>query len=526
MLHAHIPFCRKSGVWPAGEEWLFEAMHETYIPLLSVFRKFQRDHLKPRIMVGIVPILAEQLADRYMNDRFCAYMEDKILRAEQDIARFTNLNDPRKNIAIYYRDLFHQTYYSYKSDFFRNILGSFKWFQEEGVIDLLTSGATHGFLPLLENESAIFSQIHLGITTYEKHFGRKPRGFWLPECAYRPERAKIKGKGNMRPLDEWLADEKIQYFFVENVGIERAQFVDNPHHEQNPTTYRGYKLESGVCVFGRNTPTGKQVWSPDGGYPGDPYYREFHIKDNESGLQYLRITRSDPKQIYDPQKAVERANLHADHFIGLITEHLQKMEKFIPECPPIIMAPFDCELYGHWWHEGPTWIDAVYRRIKQQSFVQPLVLEEYIHQYSDTFATIRMQSSTWGENSDFTVWNSPEHNWLWPYINAACYDVEAVLSKINPNTTLLPSRHQRILRQLCRELLLLEGSDWPFLLFTKQAKEYANQRFHSHHQRFNKLLWAAKNLDDSIRINDQDLAEMEAIDNPWADLDPSLFVSK
>ena len=94
MLHSHIPYCRKSGVWPAGEEWLFEAMNETYIPLLSILREFQQHGKKPRIMIGIVPILAEQLKDRYMRDRFCEYMEDKIRRAQMDIRRFEGVCSP------------------------------------------------------------------------------------------------------------------------------------------------------------------------------------------------------------------------------------------------------------------------------------------------------------------------------------------------------------------------------------------------------------------------------------------------
>nr|MDO8111694.1 glycoside hydrolase family 57 protein [Candidatus Sigynarchaeota archaeon] len=522
MLHSHIPFCRRSGIWPAGEEWLFEAMNETYLPLLSIFRQFQRENLKPRVMVGIVPVLAEQLADAYMNDRFCEYMEDKIRRAQRDCDRFSR-DEAKQAVARYYLASFQRTFDDYKSLFFRNIINSFKWLQEEGIIDVLTSAATHGFLPLLEHDSAVYSQIHVGVKSYEKYFGCKPRGFWLPECAYRPREWSKRENRERRGIDEWLADEGIRFFFVENIGIERAALLDNKNHELAPTTYRGYKLESGVCVFGRNQATGKQVWSPDGGYPGDPYYREFHSKDSESGLQYWRVTQQVPKETYLPAKAMERVQVHADHFVQLLREKAAEASGTVRECSPVIASPYDCELYGHWWHEGPAWIEAVYRRLLKDSQVQCLALDEYIEKYGDTFSTIKMQPSTWGLNGDFTVWQNPEHSWLWPYINGSTVDFENVLRTSKETTGSSNPRESRIQSQMARELLLMEGSDWPFLLFTKQAKEYANQRFHNHHQRFNKLLWAAKNPSDLKRINAKDLKEMEDIDNPWPEIEIDAF---
>jgi 1,4-alpha-glucan branching enzyme len=519
MLHAHIPYCRKSGVWPAGEEWLFEAMHETYIPLLSMLRRFQQQNQRPRIMIGIVPILAEQLADPYMNERFCGYMEDKIRRSEWDMNRF-DTNPAQKAVASYYRDYYIQSFEAYKHHFFRNLLGTFKWLQEEKVIELLTSGATHGFLPLMECDSAIFSQIQLGVQTYEKYFGCKPRGIWLPECAYRPR------QGNRRGIDEWLADAGLQYFFVEDVGITGAEWVANKHNETVPSTYRGYKLESGVCVFGRNSATGKQVWSPHDGYPGDPRYREFHQKDAETGLQYWRITGKNEKELYNPMDARAAIESHADHFVKLLQKLGQENVRKNTDTLPLIVSPYDCELYGHWWHEGVNWIDAVYTRLLTQSDLRIQTLEEVIHESAESFSTIRMKPSTWGLNSDFTVWQNNEHGWIWPYINGSCKDLEQVLANLWKSGRNWNDRDLRIMRQLGRELLLMEGSDWPFLLYTEQAKEYANQRFHNHHQRFNKLLWAAKNLDDSRRISDEDLWAFENIDNPFPDLDLRLFAKK
>ncbi len=233
MLHCHIPYCRKSGVWPAGEEWLFEAMNETYIPLLRVLRGFQMDGLRPGIMIGVVPILAEQLADPYMNQRFTEYLEDKIRRAEEDGRRFQG-NPENRRIAEYWRERFQGHFQAYVHDFYRDILGTLKWLQEEGVIEVLTSAATHGFLPLLERDSSVFSQIRLGVETYRKYFGRQPRGFWLPECAYRPAQWVEAEKRERKGIDQWLADEGLTYFFVEGVGLTRAGFLENNMRKAGP----------------------------------------------------------------------------------------------------------------------------------------------------------------------------------------------------------------------------------------------------------------------------------------------------
>jgi 1,4-alpha-glucan branching enzyme len=516
MLHSHIPYCRKSGVWPAGEEWLFEAMNETYIPLLRAVRSLYFDGIHPRIMVGLVPILMEQLCDEYMKDRFCAYMEDKINRARNDVARF-HAEPLMRQVARYWQDLFEENYKAYTADFYRDILGTLKWLQDEGVIEVLTSAATHGFLPLMESDDMVRAQIRIGVQTYKKYFGRSPRGFWLPECAYRPQEWSKKDQRMRKAIDEWLADEGIEYFFVENVGITHASFMGNRHQEDSPSTYRGYRLSSGVCVFGRNEETGKQVWSPEIGYPGDPYYLEFHRKDSESGLHYWRVTGGSDKQVYDPDLALERIESHAQHFTGLIGRLLN--QKGFSDAEPIIVSPYDCELFGHWWHEGVNWLEKVYRLLAKDGTVSCRSLGEYLDTYREGFSIISMQPSTWGLNSDFTVWQNPDHGWIWPYINSSAREAEEIIDRVHPQD----ERARRILRQMARELLLMQGSDWPFLLFTAQAKEYANQRFHHHHQRFLKLIWAAKDLSDHSRLSEEQLHQIEDIDCPWPDLDWTIF---
>ena len=518
ILHGHIPWCKKSGTWPAGEEWLMEAMNETYIPMLNILRELKDNGIKTAITINITPILAEQLADEYMKQRFTEYMENLISRAKNDIKRFDN-HQERKAIAEYHlRNLNHilDTFYH---NYYRDLLGSFKWLQDEGMIELITCGATHGFLPLFESDSGIFSQIQVAVDSHREHFRRDPKGMWLPECAYRPQEYK---NGKFREsIDYWLNNSGIKYFFVDSHGILNAEIIEQKNVIGLNTNY-GYNLETGVSVFGRNKKTSRQVWDAEIGYPGNEHYREFHMKDHESGLYYWRITSKglvkEEKELYKIDTAEEIVKSHANHFVLLVTEELKQfLDKYSKQ--GIIISPYDFELYGHWWMEGITWLKNIFTLIYEHENIDMITISDYISKFQDDFSVIRMGESSWGEGGHFQVWKNRDHGWIWPYINGSIREFENVLELIhNPN-----SYELRILKQIARELVLMEGSDWPFLLYTKQAKEYANQRFHHHHQRFNRLIWAAKDLNDKRRLSLETLEEIESIDSCFQNININYF---
>jgi 1,4-alpha-glucan branching enzyme len=518
VLHGHIPWCKKSGTWPAGEEWLMEAMNETYIPMLNVLRELKENGIKTAITINITPILAEQLADEYMQQRFTEYMENLISRAKNDIKRFEN-HPERRRLAQFYLKKFKHVLDTFYHNYYRDILGSFKWLQDEKMVELITCAATHGFLPLFEYDSGIFSQIQTAVDTHKKYFNSDPKGIWLPECAYRPKEYK---DGTLREsIDYWLKNSGIEYFFVDSHGILNAEILEKKN-EIGLNTNFGYNLETGVLVFGRNKNTSRQVWDAEIGYPGNEYYREFHKKDHESGLQYWRITSKEvgkgEKQLYNIKKSEEVVESHANHFVSLIIEELRQFSETF-SVKGIIVSPYDFELYGHWWMEGILWLKKIFEMIQNYESVEMITISDYISKYKEEFSTIRMGESSWGEGGHFQVWKNPEHGWIWSYINDSIRQFEKVL-EANPNPN---EWGKRIQKQTARELLLMEGSDWPFLLYTKQAKEYANQRFHNHHQSFNKLLWACKDDTEEFRIACQELEELESKDSCFQDIEINYF---
>ncbi|TFG07703.1 MAG: 1,4-alpha-glucan branching protein, partial [Promethearchaeota archaeon] len=423
VLHGHIPWCKKSGVWPAGESWLTEAMGEVYIPMLNALRELREHKINTAITINITPILAEQLADEYMKQRFSEYMEDLINRAKSDIERFRN-DQERKQIAEYHLRNYEYILKSFYHDYYRDILGSFKWLQDEGMIELITCAATHAFLPLMEHDSGIFSQIELAVETHEKYFHSMPKGIWLPECAYRPKEYK---DGKVREsIDYWLHNSGIKYFFVDSHGILNAEILEKRNEIKLNTNF-GYNLETGVSVFGRNTTTSKQVWDAQIGYPGNEYYREFHAKDHESGLYYWRITdKNTPKSekhLYNREKAQKTVVAHAHHFVSLLQEEIRSFNEQY-DLKGIIVSPYDFELFGHWWMEGVDWLKKVFEFLHENPNIEMKTFSDYVLEYKEKFSVIKMKESSWGMGGHFEVWKNPEHGWIWPYINSSIKEFE------------------------------------------------------------------------------------------------------
>jgi 1,4-alpha-glucan branching enzyme len=513
VLHSHLPYCRQAGRWPHGEEWIHEAAAETYVPLLNVLSDLAEHEVPARVTLGITPVLAEQLADPLVIKHFETYLLDRAERAARDVVRFERIGDPHTTyLAHWYEDLYNRTLATFRGRFGRDLIGAARRLQDSGHLEILVSAATHGYLPLLSRDSAVAAQLSSGVRSYRRHFMRDPKAIWLPECAYRPATRDANGTVHAG-LEDFLAEQGISLFFAEThtvvggrpVGKAMNEVVGPygtvprryvvPASESAPTTDHTtfepyYVTRPDVAVIGRNNRTGLQVWSVDHGYPGDFDYREFHKKDGISGLQYWRVTgaRVDlgDKDWYHPDWAEGKVSAHAHHFArvveDLVRDYRERTGRF-----GVVAAIYDTELFGHWWFEGIRWLGEVLARLSRSDSVELSLASTYLEEHAPT-DVVSLPDSSWGMGGGHFTWDNVDTHWMWPII----HDAEARMERLAARYPYAEGPLVYVLSQAARELLLLESSDWPFLITTGQAGEYAIQRFREHVERFDLLAGIAE----------------------------------
>jgi 1,4-alpha-glucan branching enzyme len=304
------------------------------------------------------------------------------------------------------------------------------------------------------------------------------------------------------------------------------------------TVYKPYIVDGPTArqhhthVFPRDPRTGLQVWSGDTGYPGDGVYLDFHKKRWPGGHRYWQVTHSKAdlgmKTPYYPERAAARTKSHAEHFVSVVLETLQpNFSEGTNQsgAPPILTSPFDAELFGHWWHEGPEWLEHVARTVaKADCPVQLISCSEYLDKYPPS-GYIGMMEGSWGQNGDNYVWLNPGTSWTWKHI----YPAEATVREIATEGAWQDGgTGERIMKQLCRELLLIESSDWQFLITTGPAADYAEARFMTHVDQFKVVEKAWFEFKQSGALADATEAALKAIevrDSIFADIDPSLWTT-
>lgn len=515
-LHSHLPYCRQAGRWPHGEEWIHEAAAGCYLPLLQALWNLRERGAPFRLAIGVTPVLAEQLADALVQEHQEEYLDGLVKRAVKDEERFKSSGDGRlADVARFFAHRYKGILDSFRGRFGRNPVQALRQFQDEGYLEVATSAATHGYLPLLTRDSSIHGQLRTGVEAYVHHFGRRPRSVWLPECGYRPAYyAEEDGRSYVKPgIESFLAEMGLHCFFTETHMVEggmpggKAQGevvgpygsiprryvvpISPPTPSTRKTTYLPYWVEQGqVAVLGRNDRTSLQVWSADHGYPGDALYQDFHKRDGVSGLRYWRVTgpRVDlgQKDLYDPWQAQKRVQAHADHFVSLVEELVrgfyQQTGKY-----GMVMAAYDTELFGHWWFEGVDWLEAVLQRLAGSTVVELTTPSEYLERRPPE-EDITLPEGSWGQGGGHFTWLNVDTEWMWPIIHEAEVRMEGLVA-LHPDSG---GALAETLSQAARELLLLQSSDWPFLVSTGQAKEYAVERFREHVQRFDRLATAAE----------------------------------
>lgn len=535
VLHGHLPYARGAGRWPHGEEWLHEAILGTYLPLLVQLHDLRDAGVPYRLTIGLTPVLLEQLADADIVRRFDEYLTDQQRRAESDVNRFNELGDyALETLAARYVAHFGELAQAYRRRFAHDLVGGFRDLTRTGHLEALTSAATHGYLPLLRRPTAIRAQLRTGVASTRRLLGIEPSGVWLPECAY------------VRGLERYLEEAGLTHFFVDApllVGREVApsdrvfklagdggagwatgdllfgeEVVDV---EAFPRVEAGRLGEadlltpylvggSRVAAIARHPRVSGQVWSARHGYPGDASYREFHRKDDVSGLRYWRVV--DPrvglgeKELYDWDAAFARTRVHAAHFVELARDELAA-HRAATGRGGLLVAAFDLELFGHWWFEGVAWLGETLRRFADGAPTTTSVAG-YLAASPPTTSTTLFEGS-WGKGNDHSTWLNDRTAETWPELDRAAEVLEDAVA-----TTPRARLAERAVAQAARELLIAQASDWQFLITTGQAEKYARERFRTHLLRFYRALEIARRGGD-----ERELAELEAQDNPFPDVD-------
>jgi 1,4-alpha-glucan branching enzyme len=487
VLHAHLPFVRHpEHARHLEERWFYEALIECYLPLVDTLDRMAQEGVPFALTMSVTPPLAAMMKDELLRQRFHEHLARVERLAERETKRLwdTERDERFAPVAAFYREhtaRMRSVWDRHQGDLVTALVRH--W--DAGRLELLTCSATHCYLPgMLAAPEGIRPQLELGVLGFERIVGRRPVGAWLPECAYDPS------------FDREIARAGIRFTIVDTHGV--------LHARPRPAfgVHAPIVSPAGVAFFGRDAESSRQVWSRDEGYPGDAFYREFYRDigfdlpaselDGEiaadgtrvmTGLKYFRITGKDlPKEPYQPGVAAERARAHAEHFILHRAAQIRRLAGSMP-APPIVVAPYDAELYGHWWFEGPLFLEAVFRRLAEAGGgVEPITLREYLERYP-VCVQATPSASSWGAGGYGEVWVGPEAAWTWRHVHHATRYAKWLVDRHREAS----GARGEALDQLLRELLLLQSSDWQFILKTGTATRYAQARIRVHVHRLRHL---------------------------------------
>jgi 1,4-alpha-glucan branching enzyme len=484
VLHLHLPYVRHPE-HPRflEEDWFFEALSETYIPLLGLLERLHADGSPCRLTLSISPTLAEMFRDELLRSRYLEFLDRMIELSGREVRR--TRDEPHFNrLSEMYRQRYRHCRVMFRERYGCNLLDAFVALQQAGVVELICSAATHCFLPAFQVvPQAVKAQVEVAVRSHTRNFGSCPRGFWLPECGYYPG------------VEEYLKQQSLHYFFVETHGI--------LYSEQRPrcSVYAPLYCPNMVAAFGRDPESAASVWSSRDGYPGDPVYRDFYrdigydlplqyLKNFlpadkirvSTGLKYYAITGpGDEKRPYNPKAAARKVAEHADHFVSRRIEQAARLSAVMDQ-PPLIVCPFDAELFGHWWYEGIQWLEAVLRTIGATSSIRLTTPEQYLQQFPDQQITQPCFSS-WGNKGYAEVWVEGSNDWIYRHLHQQAVRMTDLAGRFPAEKGL----RERALNQAFREMLLAEASDWAFIMKTGTTVPYAVRRTREHLYNFNRI---------------------------------------
>lgn len=554
ILHTHLPYVLHHGTWPHGSEWLCEAAAECYIPLLNECHALMAEGITPSITFSLTPIVVEQLADPIFPKIFVEWLDNRMEGARSDREDFGRRSEDRPFVplTIYWEEWFTARRRDFTERYGSDLIGAFRSLADQGMIALQTSAATHGYLPLLGRDESIHGQLAIAVDSHRRHFGAAPRGLWMPECAYRPcydWEAPVRNpwtpRGTRMGVEQMMARHDLEYTVVDShltrggrpLGLYSDWFhevrdrigpqegflpLDDARsvHELYRISSTGSMEENAPAIFTRDAETTLKVWSGAYGYPGDPEYLEFHKRHHSHGLRYWRVTDAKAdlsmKDLYRPDQVDQQLKIQAGHFVGVVNQEMERYRERTGRTGTLA-APFDTELFGHWWFEGPRFLGHLIRFVTQTSTVQlQTAVDEIDAKRPAVF--IQIPEGSWGDGGGHGVWLNRLTEWTWPKIYEIEHRFFELLGDRDPENRI----ELRALRQLARELLLLQSSDWQFLITTGSAADYATERFIEHYENATRLADMLTTIRARAPVSLarlEDLFSLESVNRPFPLLD-------
>jgi 1,4-alpha-glucan branching enzyme len=520
VLHAHLPYVRHPEYSSFLEEdWFFEALSETYVPLIRVLDGLLADGVEYRLTMTLSPPLVSMMTDDLLVSRYQRHLDGLVDLAHREVER-TGREDPRiADVARFYAAEFGDIRRIFRETYGSDLLSAFRRHRDTGKLEIITCGATHGFLPLMDPvPQAVRAQVHVAVQHYRKHFGSDPAGIWLPECGYMPGH------------ETYLREVGLRFSFLESHGLTDA------HPRPSAGVHAPILSPEGIVFFGRDMESSRQVWSAESGYPGDYDYREFYkdvgfelpmetLKDflpdglrKNLGLKYYRVTGKvglGDKQPYVRQWALEKAASHAANFLENRQAQIRHLAGVLGQ-PPLVVSPYDAELFGHWWFEGPDFLNYLFRKMHfDQDVVKAITPSEYLERFPD-LEVAQPPMSTWGAKGYAEVWLNPGNDWIYPHLDMAAARMVELAQRFEHASPL----ERRALNQAARELLLAQSSDWAFIMKTNTTVEYAKKRTRDHIARFDYLY---RMLSSGGFLEEPIVREFEDRDNIFPDIDYRVY---
>lgn len=519
VLHAHLPYVHHPNDRHALEHrWLFEALTESYLPLIEVFQELLADQVNFRVTLSVSPTLIAMLTDPWLQSQYEQYVLSLIELSVKEQQRVVDEPDLLA-MAQYYEKKLTSLLLLYRH-YDRNVLTAWRELSDAGCLELITCGATHAFLPFVLTKEAIRVQMDTALRSHRDAFGKMPNGFWLPECGYTQE------------VDEVLKESNIAYTFVGLSAFAGAQ-PPSPFGTFSPMI-----TPHGIAAFTGDPSLATQVWSSIKGYPGDPDYREFYRDlgfDAQAsyiapyihpegirvatGIKYYRVTGpGDYKEPYRLDRAADKVKIHAKHFATLCREQVLAAHQDIGRTAAITLA-FDAELFGHWWYEGPTWLGQVLRLLSLDEQVETATPSDYLVKYQD-YPVGNLPMSSWGRNGFGEVWMNETNDWIYPTLHAMEQRMIKLADYLFDSSITMVK--VRTVKQACRELMLAQASDWSFMMDGRDNAPYAIQRVKWHAHAFTLLY----DMIQAGSIDEEVLQRLEDEDAIFKDIDVTLFSSQ